>query len=171
MHQAAFDYVSECVRQLRFINFPLNKVVEFGGQDVNESNLGLLVRDLVKDAQYLSVDIYPGRGVDVVCDAADWRTDEKYDLVICCETLEHTPRGKEIIESAHEALRPGGILLLTCATDPRAVHGAATDMPLPGEYYQNVSPDDMKNWLLDWGDYNMEVHPQGDLYVSALKRI
>lgn len=170
MHQAAYEFVEECVRALHQRGSAMAQVVEFGGQDVNETNLGLRVRDnLFPNAEYLTVDIFPGPGVDVVADAADWRTDRLWDVVVCCETLEHTPRGKDIVDNAYRFLKGGGMLILTCATDPRAVHGAATDLPKPGEYYGNVSPGDMNNWLRGWDDVHIECHPQGDMYVCAVK--
>lgn len=165
MHKEAYDFVVEALGDI----LPVESCVEFGGQDVNETNLGMLVRDLVKPCDYLSVDIFPGSGVDVVADAADWRTDDKYDLVVCCETLEHTPRGKEMIESALLALRPGGWLILTCATDQRPIHGAATDLPLAGEYYGNVSEDDARDWLSDWTNVSIRTRHTVDLYVKAQK--
>lgn len=124
-------------------------VVEIGSRNVNGG-----VRDLLPDAEsYLGIDIVSGPGVDLVCDAADWVPDRTYDLVICNETFEHTPRWREILVVAARAMSRDGLLLLTCATVPRKPHSAHTDRAgvRYGEYYGNVLAMDFRRAAVEAG--------------------
>ena len=165
MHDNAFDLVRRIVQSLP----PLRTVVEFGSRIVNGS-----VREIFTDAAtYVGVDAVAGPGVDVVADAANWRPATPcVDCVVCCEVLEHTPRGREIIASAFRALRPGGCLVVTCASAGRAPHSADGDgPPKPGEYYENVAPDDLTGWCRAAGFAVtlLGPPPPGDLYALAMK--
>lgn len=160
MHPQAFEYVERATRGLT-----PGKVLEFGARNINGS-----VRDLFPHVDYTGVDITDGPGVDVVADAATW-TRPGFDLVMCCEVLEHTPKGKAIIAGARKALNRGGTLIVTCATDNRAAHSAADGGPLAaGEFYRNVTPRSMRSWLTVAGFTvtDLQVHKaRGDLYVTA----
>jgi hypothetical protein len=136
--------------------------LEVGGRDINGG-----VRDLF-DGDYTSVDLYDGPGVDVVGDITDLDLDT-FDTVVCCEVLEHAEDAAGIIAGCARHL--SGVLLLTCATDPRTPHSAHDGGKLrPGEFYRNVNPADLEGWLEDAGltvDV-FEVHDgRGDLYVKA----
>jgi SAM-dependent methyltransferase len=147
-------------------------VVELGALDFNGG-----VRDLFPSARgYTGVDLVPGRGVDVVADAADWRPlphEQAPDLVVCCEVLEHTPRPEAVVRNAAAMLAPGGRLLVTAAAPPRAAHSAVDGGPLrPGEHYRNVGPDELGAWLRGAGFAceALEAHPdRGDVYALARK--
>jgi hypothetical protein len=160
MHPEAFAYVAS-----RVGGAGKCRVLEFGSRNVNGT-----VRDLLPDADYTGVDIAPGPGVDHVGDAAEW-TETGFDLVICCEVLEHTSKGSEIVAAARRALgADGGTLIVTCATDPRAPHSAFDGGALkPNEFYRNVPLEMMRRWLADAGFQPVDeaVHPRGDLYVTA----
>lgn len=141
--------------------------VDLGGRDINGTVHSLFSRPV------LVVDISDGRGVDVVADAADWTTEGRFDVVLCTEVFEHTPRWREIIATAHRVLNPGGLLIATCATFGRPEHGAASDKPLPGEFYENVNPAHLRSELLGW-TYSMVrtadgMFSQDDLYAWAVK--
>jgi SAM-dependent methyltransferase len=144
-------------------------VVELGALDFNGT-----VRDLFPSARgYTGVDLVPGRGVDVVADAADWRPERAPDLVVCCEVLEHTPRPEALVRNAAAMLAPGGRLLVTAAAPPRPAHSAVDGGPLrPGEHYRNVAPDALVGWLTLAGCAleAFEEHPdRGDVYALARK--
>lgn len=113
--------------------------LDIGGRDVNGH-----CRDLWPNTRWTVLDILDGPGVDVVADAADWAPDQLYDLVLCTEVLEHTPRWAQVVATAAEALRPGGRLVVTCAGPGWPEHSALADGPLqPGEYYANVSAHEL----------------------------
>lgn len=139
MHQLALEYVKS------HTDGRWKNVVEFGGRNINGS-----VREWIDAGDYLSIDVVDGAGVDLVADAAEWDGDAKYDLVVCCEVLEHTKAVAEILASAGRALRPGGTFVLTAACDPREGHSAIDGAELrDGEYYRNLKPADLK---VTWGD-------------------
>jgi hypothetical protein len=68
-------------------------------------------------------------------------------------------------------LTPGGHLLVTCATHPRAPHSGIDGGPLKaGEFYRNVETDELVGWVERAGLQVRvcEVHPErGDLYLVA----
>ena len=86
-----------------------------------------------------------GSGVDEVDDADDWRPTRTYDVVISTEVLEHAPRWRDVLANAWAAVAPGGRLLMTCATDPRAPHSAIDGWDVrPGEHDADVAPHDVR---------------------------
>src|SRR5580765_6950114 len=88
-------------------------VVEIGSRDINGS-----VRQLLqwRAYSYVGLDVAPGAGVDIVADGATFVPREAPDLVVCMETLEHAEQACAIVRNAAAILRPGGRLLVTCAT-------------------------------------------------------
>lgn len=175
MHIEAQRFIETAARLVRNNARAQIDVVEFGGLDVNGG-----LRHLYPRARWLSVDIEPGPGVDVVADAADWRpTDEQmpvagFDLVICAEVFEHTPRWGDIIVTARSVIRPDGAFICTAACDPRAPHGAydpdGTHGFRDGEYYRNVNASALLHNLrtvgFNWIDLTVDGR-RGDVYVCA----
>ncbi len=165
LHPAAHAFVADQVRRLG----PFDEVLDLGGRDVNGS-----VRDLFPGARYVVVDVRPGPGVTVVADAADWRAEEPFGCVVCCEVLEHTARAAEIVASGYANLRAGGVLMVTTAMEPRVPHSAVDGCGLRfGEYYRNVDPETLEMWLAEAGFDQWEVASRvipghgGDLYAVA----
>lgn len=165
MHPQAYDWVA------RFAPQPKpGAVLDLGGRDINGS-----VRLLFPDADpYVTVDIAPGPGVDIVADAATWTPDREYDVVVCCEVFEHTPDWPQICATAHKSLRPGGQLILTMAGPGRPEHsGIDGEFRLhPGEYYGNVKPHRLKTVLEDCGFDRVVVDQQfnpSDVRAVAVK--
>lgn len=146
---------------------PIGSVIDAGGRDVNGSP-----RLLFPGSTYLVIDLEEGPGVDVVGDARHWRPDAPVDLVLSVEVLEHAPEPAALLRAAWECLVPGGRIIVTCATDPRAPHSGHDGGPLQrDEWYANIAPEDLKGWLADWDDAEMEVHTdRGDLYATAVRR-
>jgi SAM-dependent methyltransferase len=167
MHAGARDYIAAQLQGRTF-----GSAVEIGGRDINGG-----IRDLVSAVDYTAIDLYPGIGVDIVADATQWKPDEPVDLVVCCEVLEHAPDPRAIVEAALSWLKPRGLLLLTCATDPRAPHSTHDGGPVrDGEHYGNIDPEDLMRWLREAGAWGLEGMPTvsdynaGDLYASAWAR-
>lgn len=135
MHYACWDYVEDVASKLD-PNIH-QSFLEVGSLDVN----GAIRHFFPWATLYTGLDITDGPGVDVVADAATWQPDRVYDVVVSTEVLEHAPRWREIVDTMCAALRPGGVLILTCATTGRGAHnqhGAAT-IDEAQEYYGNVA--------------------------------
>lgn len=162
MHIEAAAFIAMAAYRLG----PFDTVLELGGRYVNGS-----VRRSFPGARYLSVDIADGPEVDVVADATQWRSDERFDVVVCAEVLEHVADPEAFIVTAWESLRPGGWLILTAACPPRAPHSGSDGGPVrDGEHYANIEPDDFAGWLGEWKDAEVEVHhDRGDVYATARK--
>lgn len=153
MHPAAYDYVKEHAP-------PLDRqhptVLELGGRYINGG-----VRQFFRRAtEYVSVDIVPGKDVDVVADAADLELGRLFDVVVSTELLEHTSRAAEIVVAARRHLAPGGTFLATMAGPGRPAHSAAGHQRMePGEWYRNIEPAELDEWLefAGFDDWTVDV--------------
>lgn len=162
MHHQAYHWM----RRTLAILPDRQSVLEIGSKDVN----GTIRPLLGKVARYTGIDIVEGAGVDIVADAATFRTDERFDTVVCMEVLEHTDKGREICRTAYHHLSEGGVLLVTAATDGREPHSAVDGGPLrEGEYYQNVKRSDLSFWLSDFSKSYITKKQWGDIYAVAYK--
>lgn len=145
---------------------PPLRVVEFGSLNVNGS-----LRQIYEAESWWGLDLIAGRDVDLVADAAWWRTDKRYDLCLCAEVFEHTPEWPQIIQTAHDVLVPGGLLLASCATGERPPHSVGGGPLEPFEFYRNVPADEMVDALVGWTDVEVTVADghfgADDLYVRA----
>lgn len=165
MHAEARAFVAHAVSDKRF-----ERVVEFGSRDVNGT-----VRDLFVTDRYHGIDIEPGPGVDEVANAVIWSPaiNETPDCVVCCEVLEHTEDWRLIVYAAYDALDPGGLFVVTCATDPRAPHSASDGGALrDDEHYENIDPIAFIEAVEDAGFELLEhlVIARGDLQAVMVRR-
>lgn len=167
MHDAALRFYTEELSQL-----PPLDVLEFGSYNINGS-----VRDAYPTANsWWGIDIASGNGVDEVADATNWKSDKRFDVVVCAEAFEHTEFWRDIILNAYEHLKPGGIFVASCATRSRPAHSAFDGGPLrDGEFYENVDPGIMGEFLMsmDWDSYDVQIADgyfgDDDLYIKAVK--
>ena len=165
MHPEAMSFAERALSSLSVTGH----VLEIGSRDINGS-----VRPLfAQAASYTGIDLQDGPGVDVQADGATYEPQVAPSAIVCMETLEHAPVASTVIQHAAGLLLAGGWLLVTCATDPRAAHSGHDGGPFTaGEYYGNVPPSDLRNWLDSAGFERVleEVHfERGDLYVLARK--
>lgn len=142
-------------------------ILDIGGQDVNGT-----VHDQLPNSKFTVLDQMNGRGVDILADAATWEPTDFYDIIIATELFEHAKEWAAIIKTAWKAidLVGPGILITTCASDGRAPHGATGAWtPDPGEYYGNVSPDQLRAVTAQYFNYvHVEYNPNpGDAYMLA----
>jgi SAM-dependent methyltransferase len=174
IHTEAYDYLA---RQLtkRFPQAPPQRVLEFGSLEANGGSARAL---LPPSTQYLGVDVVGGPGVDLAGDPAKPELEIAlldfgplgYDLALCAELLQHTPKPAALLRNAYQALRQGGVLLLTCALDPRPRRSRFGGELGPEEHYANVDPEDLQAWLHPFAEVEMEVDGRrGDLYAAARK--
>ena len=167
MHEQAYDWVA---RQVTAVTTPEPAVLEIGSLDINGS-----VRPLFPHAShYHGLDLVAGAGVDEVADASTWVPPRTYDVVVSAEVLEHAPTWRQILTMMWTATAPGGVLLMTCATDPRAPHSAVDGLDVrPEEHYENVPARALRALVGAWGihDWSVEwAQDRGDVYLRAAKR-
>jgi len=120
-----------------------NKVLEIGSRNVNGS-----CREFFGSKDYIGLDLSEGPGVDVICHAADYNgAVDSFDVIISCEALEHDRRWEDTLLSAYRMLKPGGLLVVTCAGLKRGEHGTIRttpkDSPATTDYYRNLSCADI----------------------------
>ena len=145
MHPAVAEWVAYAIKDWG----PFKRVLEVGSRDMNGS-----VRPQFEQAGcdvYLGNDIQPGPGADEVLDfgARTLGTDESWDCVVCAEVLEHAPNAGQLVCKAFDHLDPGGVFVATMAYTGRGPHSAIVEgPPQPGEFYRNVTEEDLLGWLL-----------------------
>lgn len=151
MHPQAYDWVAAHVPPEPRI------VLDIGGRDINGS-----VKPLFPGAKFVCLDIAPGTGVDIVANAAEWTPDQQYDVITCAEVFEHTDDWRGIVETAYEALEPGGTFIATMAGPGRPPHSAIDGgwYLYPGEHYGNIEPEELKDSLVAAGFVNVTVDQQ-----------
>lgn len=90
------------------------KVLEIGSLIV-EGQEHLSVRKLFPDAEYIGVDMQKGNGVDIVINCIDYclNHEKEFDLILCLDMLEHSKYPYNVVDRAKDALKTGGILLVT----------------------------------------------------------
>jgi hypothetical protein len=137
MHREVKQFVRE-VKSRYPSYFKRKKVLEVGSQDINGS-----VRRFFSRCDYLGIDLGPGKGVDMIAHATDLVHPNYYDVVISTEALEHDKNWKASVAQMWENLKPGGLLIITCASVTRAEHGTKRSdgfcSPFTQDYYGNIS--------------------------------
>lgn len=150
------------------------RVVDVGSMDINGSN-----KPLFWFCDYVGVDVGYGPNVDLVgrMSTIPFR-EESFDTVISTEVAEHDAEYVSTMQACIRVLRPGGLMVFTCATTGRPEHGTTrTDVfssPFTTDYYQNVTEDMLRaipgfNQAWQWVKFrtNDESH---DLQFMAIKK-
>lgn len=107
------------------------KVCEMGSMNINGS-----VRPFFKNCEYVGIDWRAGPEVDVVCLAHEFESNEKFDVVISTEMLEHDKYAEMSVLNMVDLLRPGGLLIITCAGQERKEHNQDCGID---NYYKNMN--------------------------------
>ena len=159
--------------------FSKKRVIEIGSLNINGS-----VRDNFDDCDYTGVDIGKGTGVDLVKPGqlVDFPS-ESMDVALSCECLEHNPFWVETMSNMFRMVKPGGLVIMSCASTGRKEHGTMrtntkSASPLTvmegWEYYRNVSAKDVEcTFNLGWwfSDYDLRSNYQSiDTYFVGLKK-
>ena len=158
--------------------FKAARVLEVGSLDINGS-----VRDLFEDCDYTGVDLQIGPGVDLACPGQLLALPSEYfDTVVSAECFEHNPYWRETFANMLRMARPGGLVLISCATTGRKEHGTSRTRPDDSpftvqarwDYYRNLVADDLTRaanlpgWLAQWRFWTNYV--SRDLYFVGLVR-
>jgi len=114
------EWVAQKVTQYR-LGTTEHDVLEVGSRDINGS-----VRPLFHGVRrYTGVDLIDGPGVDRVLDAhrlEEAFPDNRFDVVISTEMLEHDPQFWQSVQQMGRVLRPAGFLVLTARGNGFWVH-------------------------------------------------
>lgn len=167
----------EIVRQHLPRFFTGTSVIEIGSLDINGS-----VRSQFSARRYVGVDLAPGPGVDLVSlgHEVDFPSGS-FDCAVSLECFEHNPSWAETFVNMLRLTRPGGLVLVSCATTGRREHGTPRSAPESSpftvargwSYYRNlrerdfVERVDLAAWLSDWRF--MVAHESYDLYFVGLR--
>jgi hypothetical protein len=120
------------------------RVLEVGSKNVNGSLRAHV--ELLGPLAYVGVDLAPGNGVDVVCDAS--AIVERFgegcaDIVISTEMLEHAEDWRAAVSAMKCALVVGGVLLLTARSPGFKLHDYPAD-------WWRYTLDDMRKIFADF---------------------
>ena len=91
---------------------------------------------------------------------------EWLDVVSVFNLVHHLPeeRDRELCRMAHEALRPGGVLVIGDSArpepgEPVSEHGAISSLLFYAwSHSRNFAPSEIRGWLLDAGFADVELH-------------
>ena len=154
--------------------FAGTRVLDVGSMDINGSN-----RPLFWGCDYTGIDIGPGRNVDYALGGHHWFPGGKpYDVVISTECGEHDKYYKATIANMMGNLRPGGLMIYTCATTGRPEHGTTRtsqwESPYTTDYYKNLTRADLEaipHFKEGWECCRFTVNEQShDLQFWGIKK-
>ena len=166
------------VRERYPANFSHAQVLEVGSLDINGS-----VRDLFDDCRYTGVDLQPGPGVDLACPGHLLALPSgQFDTVISAECFEHNPFWRETLANMMRMTRPGGLVVISCATTGRKEHGTTRTNPDASpftvaarwDYYLNLTAAALERgahlpgWLADWHSWTNYI--SRDLYFLGVRQ-
>ena len=169
-HQAQIDFVSR-VRGKFPDFFTGAKVLEVGSLNINGT-----VRDLFADcAEYVGCDLGEGPGVDLVCRGHELPfEDGHFDVAISCECFEHDKDWRLTFQKMIDLVRPGGLVVFSCATTGRPEHGTTAtspkDAPFTNDYYLNLEAWHFKPFVKCFSEHEFSENQRPrDLYFWGVK--
>lgn len=158
--------------------FQNKNVLDVGSLDINGNN-----RSYFANCHYVGIDLGSGSNVDVITKTHTFKPEIQYDTIISTECFEHDKYYKESLQNIVEILKPGGLLLFTCATEGREEHGTnkteSDDLSpytsiLWPNYYKNLTIEDIRECInIDeiFSKYKFTVNIESnDLYFWGIKR-
>tara|TARA_R110000765_G_scaffold24535_2_gene61344 strand:- start:7954 stop:8493 length:540 start_codon:yes stop_codon:yes gene_type:complete len=147
-HKEERDFCTSVKHKFPY-SFKGKRVLEVGSGDINGNN-----NYLFEDCCLTRVDVCKGPNVDIVSYAHDLTfVDDLFDTVISTECFEHDKHYVKSLQNMVRMLRPGGLLLFTCATTGRPEHGTSrskpwqvlsTRMENSEDYYKNLTEQDIR---------------------------
>lgn len=157
MHDGAMEFLKRSADLYRqWISGP---TLEVGSININGSARAVFYPYV----PYTGVDIVAGPCVDEVVDIRDHEAAKHaelsiYKLIVSTEVLEHTPPAPLLDAMLNHADPSGCMMVLTCAGPNRKPHSADGAPNLkPNEYYSNVHPKQLIDWLAKLDDLGWRV--------------
>jgi SAM-dependent methyltransferase len=135
MHKEVLEFLESVKKRFPSLFFK-KRVLELGSLDWNGTP-----RHLFDDCEYIGIDVINGSGVDVVCSASTFFSEEKFDVIITTEMLEHDKDWATSLSNAVSLLKKGGVLIGTAANINREPHC------LELGHYRNISRHDLMSVL------------------------
>jgi len=180
MHIEARDFTL-FVKSILYEYFINMSVLDVGSGDINGNN-----HFLFDNCIYEGNDVVDAKNVTIVSKTKDLPFSPNYfDTIISTECFEHDPEYKESIIKIYTMLKPGGLLVFTCASTDRPEHGTRRTTPQHSygtignlddmvDYYKNLTHQDIAE-ILDlnkcFSAVNMYYNSVSkDLYFVGLKR-
>lgn len=157
------------------------KVLDIGSLDINGNNKQFFNHPYY----YIGVDLAEGPNVDVVCPGHLYDSGILFDVVTSSECFEHDMYYSRTLQNMVKLLRPGGLMLFTCASTGRPEHGTLNSNPVDapflsgidekwGNYYKNLTEDDIRSVIEinnTFVNFNFEYEPEScDLYFWGIKK-
>jgi SAM-dependent methyltransferase len=170
------------IRLIRDLVFPYSAtVLEIGSYQVNDNGS---LRSILSGCSYTGVDLVEGPGVDIVASGHEINlTSDSFDVTLSAECFEHNPLWRETFVNMYRMTKPGGVLIITCASRGRVEHGTARSVTphySPGttavgwDYYMNLAQDDFERAFNISGMFSDHhfyvVKSSHDLYFFGIKR-
>lgn len=150
MHDSVLAFARRVLRPEEIVG---RRVLEIGSYNVNGS-IRQVVEPMLPDL-YVGLDAMAGPGVDVVMDVsrAVWHFGpSQFDVVLCCEMLEHCARWPIAIEVIKRLLAPRGLAILT-------TRGPGFPYHYPPDYWRFI-PDQVAAMFADWQVLDLEKDMQ-----------
>jgi SAM-dependent methyltransferase len=162
------------------------KILDIGSLDINGN-----IKHLFKQPYYyIGVDLFEGKNVNVVCPGHLYDSGFQFDIVVSGECFEHDMYYGRTIQNMVKLLKPGGLMMFTCASTGRAEHGTLNTTPKDApflasmnpkwaNYYKNLTEDDIRSVInIDEhfmvNEYSFAEKPSGfggnDLYFYGIKK-
>lgn len=172
MHKQVRKFVS-AVKHALPEYFMGRACLEFGALNVNGD-----ARDLWEQSTWVGVDCVAGRNVDVVCLAHEVPFQQAFDVVASFEALEHDPHWIETLRAMVRCVRPGGLIIGSCAAPGRGRHGTRDrphrDGSFPGpdpDYYRCLGEHDILS-VIDRAQFSRFAiftipHPAGTMWYGT----
>jgi len=140
-HHQQFEFIDAVKAELPAF-FRRRRVLEVGALDINGS-----IRSAFEDCDYTGTDLSIGPGVAF--------PSQHFDVSLSCECFEHNPYWVETWSNMLRMTRPGGLVLMSCATTGRREHGTTRSAPESSpftiehgwNYYRNLTQTDFESRL------------------------
>ncbi|MEP7302149.1 MAG: methyltransferase domain-containing protein [Caldimonas sp.] len=158
-HHQQFEFIAVIKEALPQF-FRGRRVLEVGSLDINGS-----IRVAFEECDYTGADLSPGPGVDIACPGQLLAFPSgHFDVCLSCECFEHNPYWVETWANMLRMTRPGGLVVMSCATTGRREHGTTRSAPESSpftvehgwNYYRNLTRADFEDrfdlsqWFSDW---------------------
>ena len=150
-HASCITFIEKYLSPDKITN---KNILEVGSLDVNGSPQAYVKSH--NPATYIGIDLVPGKGVDEVCDVSnlfDKYKPASFDVVICMEMMEHAEDWKTAINNMKEALKVGGIFILTARSPGFAYH------PYPEDFWR-FTKDNFSDMNKDFDSVIIEDDPE-----------